>query len=224
MTTRSGADSGTACETYSKLDGADDTADVPVGDRYDVTRDGVDENVTTNSGCASRLRPGDMETGRVMKPGNSADRGCADGVVRGVTTETPPAGVGMKIEGSISGDSGSFGSATTGAAATGVAELTFGASDSARSFAIASTRLADTGTCVRACVAGNSVSSAGVLLCAGRAAGRGADGAMGASMPYTVEFAAPAIVTEVPAPVGTSPCRASASAVFGDALPSIIAT
>lgn len=204
-----GAESGTACETYSKVADAAVIAALAVGDRNDVSRDGVDEKVTTSSGWAATLLPGDTEAGRVMKLGSSGARADAAGVVLCVTMETPPTGVGVKMDGSISGD--------PAAAAAG-----FGVSASARNLAIASTRLADTGTCVRAGVARNSVSRAAMLLCGERTAGRAADGAIGASIPYN---ATPSPLLPPPrAPVGTRPWRASASAVLGDALPSIIAT
>lgn len=98
--------------------------------------------------------------------------------------------------------------------------------DSALSLAMASTRLVDTGTCVLPEDAGNSVSSAGALLCGARAAGRGADGAMGASMPYAIvaPVLRPSMEPAPPAPAGINASRASASAVFGDVLPSINAT
>ena len=85
------------------------------------------------------------------------------GVGIGRMIETPSAGVGVKIDGSMRGDSeaGATISGARFAAAADAEAADFWASDSARSLAMTSTRLADTGTCVRAEDGGNSVSRAG---------------------------------------------------------------
>ena len=72
------------------------------GDRYDAARVGVEENVTTSSGCAGTLADGD---GRVMNAGSSGVDRDADGVQPPRMIEIPSAGVGVKIDGSINDDS-----------------------------------------------------------------------------------------------------------------------
>jgi hypothetical protein len=118
---------------------------------------------------------------------------------------------------------GAAGVTNIGAAATGETP-DFSASDSARKRVIVSTRLDDTGTCVRdAMLDGMLTSSIGMPFgCTG--AGLNVDGASDASIPYDAVSDGPPMPSDAPPPEGTNALRDSASAVFGDELPSIIAT